>query len=71
MRVQQRRPARRVGLVDEQFDGRSCRRLDVEAGPADNLVLELESERSSAFAIQLDPPLAGSSLDRGPVPVRH
>ena len=63
MSVQQGRPAGRMGLVHEQFDDRSGRRLDVEPGPADDLVLELEGERGSACAIKLDPPLAGGGLN--------
>ena len=64
MGVEQGRPAGPMCLVDEQFDGRSGRRFEVEPGPADNLVLELKGEHGSARAIQLGSPLAGASLNR-------
>src|ERR1017187_9955873 len=62
MSVQQRRPTQRVGLLDEQFDGRACRRFDVEAGPPGNLVLKLKREHGSTCAIERNAPVTGGSL---------
>ena len=63
MSVQQGWPAGRVGLVNEQLDGSPRRGLDIKAGPAYNLVLELEGERGSTRAIQLNAPLARGSFN--------
>ena len=62
VRIEQRRTAGRVGLVDEQLDGGPCRRLDAEARPAHHLFGELESQRRASLLVQDDPPLAVGSL---------
>ena len=49
MRVQERRAAHLVRLVHQQFDGRSRRGFDGEAGPADHLLGKLERQRGATW----------------------
>ena len=57
-----RRPAGRVGLVDEQFDGRARRRLDGEAGPADHLFGNSKVSAAPRVPSSSHAPLARGSL---------
>ena len=59
-----------VGLVDEQLDRRAGRRLDREAGPADDLLLEFEGQSCAAAAVQDGRPVAGRGFRHGRRPAR-
>ena len=64
MRVQQRRPARRVRLLHEQLDRRARRRLDGEVRPADDLSLQFERQCRRPGPVKLNLPDAGSDFFR-------
>ena len=59
MRVQQRRTAEGVGLVNQQLDRRAGGCFNGKPGPADDLLGQLKRQRGAPATVQFHAPLTG------------